>query len=74
MLTKLSLGTQLDQEFEGRHRAERVQTAEVPGVWYLIVWMAKTFDYINHITKRLRFRSTRVRRHTLPARCYACPR
>ena len=26
---------QLDQEFEGRHRAERVHIAEVPYVWYL---------------------------------------
>ena len=35
MLTELSLVTLLDQEFEGRHRAERVQIAEVPYVWYL---------------------------------------
>ena len=26
----------LDQEGEGRHRAERVQNAEVPCVWYFI--------------------------------------
>ena len=31
----------------------------------------KTFDYINRVTKRFRFRSMRVRGHTLPARCYA---
>ena len=65
---------QLDQEFEGRHRAERVLIAEVPCVRYLIGWIAKTFDYINCVTKRFRFRSTRVRGHTLPARCYASPR
>ena len=34
MLTKLSLDTQLDQEFVGRHRAERVQITEVPYFWY----------------------------------------
>ena len=57
---------QLDQEYEGRHRAERVQIAEVPCVRYLIGWIAKTFDYINRVTKRFRFRSTRVRGYTLP--------
>ena len=30
MLTKLSLEALLDREFAGRHRAERVQIAEVP--------------------------------------------
>ena len=64
---------QLDQEYEERHRDERVQIAEVSCVRYLISWIAKTFDYINHVTKRFRFRSTRVRRHTLPSRCYASP-
>ena len=42
------------------------------GTW--IGWIAKTFDYINCVTKRFRFWSTRVRGHTLPARCYASPR
>ena len=42
------------------------------GAW--IGWITKTFDYINRVTKRFRFRSTRVRGHTLPARCYASPR
>ena len=65
---------QLDLEFDGRHRAERVQIAEVSYVCYLIGWIVKTFDYINRVTKRFRFRSTRVRGHTLPARCYASPR
>ena len=35
MLTKLSLDPLLDQEFEGRHRAERVLNSEVPYVRYL---------------------------------------
>ena len=35
MLTKLSLDPLMDQEFEGRHRAERVQNLEVPYVRYL---------------------------------------
>ena len=35
MLTELSLGPLMDQEFEGRHRAERVLVAEVPCVRYL---------------------------------------
>jgi hypothetical protein len=65
---------QLDLEFEGRHRAVRVQIAEVPCVRYLIGWIAKMFDYINRVTKRFRFWSTRVRGHTLPARCYASHR
>ena len=35
MLTKLSPDTQLDLEFVGRYRAERVQIVEVPYVRYL---------------------------------------
>ena len=50
MLTKLSLNTQLDLEFVGRHRAERVQIVEVPCIQYLIDWIAKMFDYINHVS------------------------
>ena len=49
MLTKLSLDTLLDQEFEGRHRVERVQNSEVPYVRYLIGRNEKTFDYINRV-------------------------
>ena len=66
MLTELSLDTLLDQEFEGRHRAERVQNSEVSYVWCMIGWNEKKFNYINRVVKRFRFRSTRVRRHTLP--------
>ena len=44
---------QLDQEYEGRRRAERVQIAEVPCVRYLIGWIAKTFDYINRVVLTL---------------------
>ena len=40
-------------EFEGRHRAERVQNSEVPYVRYLIGWIAKTFDYINRVNLML---------------------
>ena len=36
VLTELSLDTLLDQEFEGRHRAERVQNSEVPYIRCLI--------------------------------------
>ena len=50
---KLSLDTLLDQEFEGRHRAERVLKSEVVYVWYLIGWITKTFDYINCINLTL---------------------
>ena len=53
MLTKLSLDSLLDQEFEGRHRAERVLNSEVPYVRYLIGWIAKTFDYINRVNLTL---------------------
>ena len=35
MLTERSLDPLLDQEFEGRHRDERVLNTEVPYVWYL---------------------------------------
>ena len=66
MLTKLSLDTLLDQEFEGRHRAERVQNSEVAYVRCLIGRNEKKFDYINHVVKHFSFRSTRVRGHTLP--------
>ena len=53
MLTKISLNTLLDQEFEGRHRVEHVQNLEVPYVRYLIGWIAKTFDYINRVNVTL---------------------
>ena len=66
MLTELSLDTLLDQEFEGRHRVERVQNSEVSYVRCLIGQNEKKFDYINHVVKRFRFRSTRVRGHTIP--------
>ena len=49
VLTKLSLDTLLDREFVGRHRAERVQIAEVP---YFRCWdrsIVKTYDYINRV-------------------------
>ena len=49
MLTKLSLDSLLDQEFEGRHRAERVLNSEVSYIRYLIGWIMKTFDYINRV-------------------------
>ena len=49
MLTKLSLDPLLDQELEGRHRAERVQNSEVSYVRRLIGLIGKTFDYINRV-------------------------
>ena len=53
MLTKLSLGPLLDQEFEGRHRAEHVLNSEVSYVWYYIGWIMKTFDYISRVVLTL---------------------
>ena len=53
MLAELSLDTLLDQEFEGRHRAERVQNSEVSYVRYLIGRNENTFDYINCIKQTL---------------------
>ena len=50
---KLSLDTLLDQEFEGRHRAERVLNSEVPYVRCLIGRNEKKFDYINHVKQTL---------------------
>ena len=61
----------LDQEYEGLHRAEHVHNMEF-GAW--IGQIVKTFDYFIRVTKHFRFRSTRVRGHTLPGRCYASPR
>ena len=52
---KLSHDTLLDQDFEGRHQAERVQNSEVPYVRCLIGRNEKEFDYINHFFKRFRF-------------------
>ena len=68
MLTELIyfLDTLLDQEFEGRHRAERVQNLEVLYVRCLIGLNEKKSDYLNRLVKRFRFWSTRVHRHTLP--------
>ena len=66
MLTELSLDPLLDQEFEGRRRAERVQNSEVPYVRCLIGRNEKKFDYINRVVKHFRFWSTRIRGHTLP--------
>ena len=57
-----------------RHRAERVQNSEVSYVRYLIGRNEKKFDYINRVVNPFRFRFMRVRRHTLPSRCYASPR
>ena len=53
MTPSLSLNTLLDQEFEGRHRAERVLNSEMSYVRYLIGWIAKTFDYINNVNLTL---------------------
>ena len=49
MLRELSLKALLDREFVGRHRAERVQIAEVPYVRYLDRSIVKTYDYINRV-------------------------
>ena len=48
-----SIDTLLDQEFEGRHRAERVQNLEVSYVRCLIGRNEKKFDYINRVVKTL---------------------
>ena len=49
MLMELSLEALLDREFVGRHRAERVEIAEVSYVWYLDRSIVKTYDYINRV-------------------------
>ena len=56
MLTELIylLDALLDQEFEGRHRAKRVQNSEVPYVRCLTGRNEKKFDYINRIVKHFR--------------------
>ena len=55
MLTKLIyfLDPLLDQELEGRRRAERVQNSEVPYVRYSIGRNEKTFDYTNRVKQTL---------------------
>ena len=40
-------------EFEGRHRAERVLSLEVPYVRYLVGQIMVTYDYINRIVLTL---------------------
>ena len=37
----------------GRHRVERVLNTELPYVRYLIGWIVKTYDYINHVVLTL---------------------
>ena len=49
MLTELSLDPLLDQELEGRRRAERVLNTEVPYVRAWIGRFVKTYDYINRV-------------------------
>ena len=53
MLTEFSLDTLLDQEFEGRHRSERLHNSEVSYVRCLIGQNEKKFDYINRIVLTL---------------------
>ena len=74
MLTKLSLDTQLDQEFVGRPRAERVQITEVPYFRY--------YDRPYREDERLHqprchnasaFGLRGYVDNTLPSRCYALP-
>ena len=55
MLAGLSLEALLDHEFVGCHRAERVQIAEVPYIWYLDRSIVKTYDYINRVVIMLPF-------------------
>ena len=74
MLTELSLDTLLDQEFEGRHRAERVQNSEVSYVRCLIGRNEKKFDYINHVGKRFHFGLRGYVDTLSPSRFYASPR
>ena len=74
VLTKLSLDPLLDQEFEGRHRAERVLNSEVPCVRYLIGRIVKTYDYITRVV--LNASAIGLRGYmdkTLPSRCYTSP-
>ena len=48
-INRVVLTLLLDQEFEGRHQAERVPNTEVPYVRYLIGRIVKTYDYINRV-------------------------
>ena len=73
VLTELSLKARLDQEFEGRHRAEHVQNLEVPYVRCLIGRNEKKFDYINRIVK-LQLSVYEGMWTLSPSRCYASPR
>ena len=53
MLMELSLDPLLDQEFEGRHRAEHMHNSEVSYIQYLIGWIVKTYDYFLYIVSTL---------------------
>ena len=72
---KLSLDTLLDQEFEGRHRAERVLNSEVPYVRYLD--RSDREDVRLHQPRCANASAFGLRGYvdTLsPSRCYASPR
>ena len=62
VLTELIPDTLLDQEHEGRHRAERVLNAEVPYVRYLDRSDREDARLLPLRCDRFRFGSTRVRR------------
>ena len=75
MLTELSLDPLLDQEFEGRHRAERVLNTEVPYVRYLD--RLDREDVQLHQPRQPNASAFGLRGYidTLsPSRCYASPR
>ena len=50
MLTELSLDPLLDQEFEGRHRAERMLNTEVLSVRHLVIGDLDHGEYDSIIT------------------------
>ena len=74
MLMELYLDTLLDQEFEGHHRAERVQNSEVSYVRCLIDQNEKKFDYINRVVKRFHFGLGGYVDTLSPSHCYAYSR
>ena len=75
VLTELSLDPQLDQEFKGRHRAERVLNTEVS---YVRCQDRSDREDVRLHQPRCHNASAFVLRgyvdNTLPSRCYASPR
>ena len=73
MLTKLSLDTQLDREFMGRHEPNVCRSRRCRTFAARIGEIMKTFDYINRVMITLPLMIYEGAWTTLfPSHCYVC--